>query len=218
MPMPHFDIAQIIREIALLAVPFLLAITCHEVAHGYMANRLGDPTAKLAGRLTLNPLKHLDVLGTLVLVVTRMIGWAKPVPVDSRYFRDPLKGMMYVSLAGPGANFVLAIVFALLFHGLNALFGGRPLGEVELMFIEPLANIFYLGVQINLVLGLFNLLPIPPMDGSGILAYFLPRTAVTQYLAVGRYGFLVIILLAATGLLGRLLWPPVAFFMKMLLF
>lgn len=218
MPMPHFDIAQIIREIALLAVPFLLAITCHEVAHGYMAYRLGDPTAKLAGRLTLNPLKHLDVLGTLVLVVTRMIGWAKPVPVDSRYFRDPLKGMMYVSLAGPGANFALAIVFTLLFHGLNALFGGRSLSQVELMFIEPLANIFYLGVQINLVLGLFNLLPIPPMDGSGILAYFLPRTAVAQYMAVGRYGFLIIILLAATGLLGRLLWPPVAFFMKMLLF
>lgn len=216
--MPHFDIAQIIREITLLAVPFLLAITCHEVAHGYMAYRLGDPTAKLAGRLTLNPLKHLDVLGTLVLVLTRMIGWAKPVPVDSRYFRDPLKGMMYVSLAGPGANFALAIVFTLLFHGLNAAFGGRPLGRVELMLVEPLANIFYLGVQINLVLGLFNLLPIPPMDGSGILAYLLPRAYVAQYLAVGRYGFLIVILLAATGLLGRLLWPPVAFFMRLLLF
>jgi len=216
--MPHLDIAQIITQIALLAVPFLLAITCHEAAHGYVAYRLGDPTAKLAGRLTLNPLKHLDVVGTLVLVLTRMIGWAKPVPVDPRYFRNPLQGMMYVSLAGPAANFVLALVFAALFHGLNSMFGGRPLGQTELMFVEPLANIFFLGVQINLVLGLFNLLPIPPMDGGNILAYFLPRAFVDQYLAVGRYGFILIIVLAATGMLGKLLWPPVAALMRLLLF
>jgi Zn-dependent protease len=95
-----FDISAILREISILAVPFLMAITFHEFAHGYVAYRLGDPTAKNEGRLTLNPIKHLDPMGTLVLVLTRMIGWAKPVPVDPRYFRDPRKGMIYVSLAG----------------------------------------------------------------------------------------------------------------------
>ncbi len=126
-----FDIAAYVREIALLAVPLLIAVTFHEVAHGYVAYLLGDPTAKAAGRLTLNPLKHLDLLGVLAFLLTRMIGWAKPVPVDARYFKNPPRGMILVSLAGPAMNFLLAAVFSVLFRlvgGLAVAAGRRAWG------------------------------------------------------------------------------------------
>ena len=213
--MPSFDIASIIRELVLLVVPFLSAITVHEFAHGYAAYRLGDPTAKLAGRLTLNPLKHLDVMGTLVLVLTRMIGWAKPVPVDSRYFKDPIKGMMIVSVAGPAANFGLALAYALALH-LVAAMGIAPTAE-NMMVLQPLSAILFLGVQINLVLGFFNLLPIPPMDGSNILAGVLPSHMRAPYLEIGRYGMFIILALAVTGMLGRILSPLVSVGMQVLL-
>lgn len=213
--MPNFDIASIIRELVLLVVPFLSAITVHEFAHGYAAYRLGDPTAKMAGRLTLNPLKHLDVMGTLVLVMTRMIGWAKPVPVDSRYFKDPVRGMMLVSVAGPAANFALAIAYALVLHLLDA--SGIALTRQNLMVLQPLSAILFLGVQINLVLGFFNLLPIPPMDGSNILAGFLPPGPRAQYLQIGAYGMFIILALAVTGALGYILSPLVTTGMAILL-
>jgi Zn-dependent protease len=211
------DFAQIVREIAILAVPFLLAITCHEVAHGYVAYRLGDPTAKNAGRLTLNPLKHLDPLGTLVLVLTRMIGWAKPVPVDPRYFKDPRQGMMLCSLAGPGANVALAIGFAALFHILAALPAqSADMGSFQIL--SPLLNICYAGVMLNLVLAIFNLIPIPPLDGSSVLAYFLPPQVADSYLRIGRYGFLIVIVLIMTGVLQRfVLWPVLDIALNILL-
>lgn len=206
--MPNFDLASIIRELAIVAVPFLLAITCHEVAHGYVAYLLGDPTAKNQGRLTLNPLKHLDVVGTLVLVMTRMIGWAKPVPVDWRYFKNPQKGMMLVSVAGPGANFALAVLFSLAFT-LSAQMLQSATSKTMADILFPLALICRAGVTINLVLGCFNLLPIPPLDGSNIVAGVLPPHAADRYLSFGRYGFVIILLLAVTGLLGQLLLPMV---------
>lgn len=210
------DITAIVQELALLIVPFLAAITCHEVAHGYAAYLLGDPTAKLAGRLTLNPLKHLDPVGTLVLVLTRMIGWAKPVPVDSRYFKDPTKGMMLVSLAGPGANFALALLFALALHLMAVILGPRAF-IAGATFTKPITGMLFLGVQLNLLLGVFNLLPIPPMDGSNILAGLLPPNVRRQYLSVGRFGMIIILGLAVTGLLSQILVPPVQFLMQLLL-
>jgi Zn-dependent protease len=202
-----FDISAILREISILAVPFLMAITFHEFAHGYVTYLLGDPTAKNEGRLTLNPIKHLDPMGTLVLVLTRMIGWAKPVPVDPRYFKDPRKGMIWVSLAGASANFMLAMVFALLFRGVMMLMGGGGLSPFWFQILVPAAYMCQAGVMLNLFLGTFNLLPIPPLDGSKVLAGLLPPHLAVGYMQIERYGMLVIILLIFLGVIERLLMP-----------
>jgi Zn-dependent protease len=204
-----FDIASYVREIALLAVPLLVAVTFHEVAHGYVAYLLGDPTAKVAGRLTLNPLKHLDPLGVLAFLLTRMIGWAKPVPVDARYFRNPRKGMILVSVAGPVMNFLLAVTFSVLFRLVGGLAVAAPEGSVSAMIWEPLAYMCLAGVTVNLAIGLFNLLPIPPLDGSRIVAGLLPPRAAYSYLRYERYGFFLVLLLAVTGVLGKLLIPAI---------
>ena len=210
------DISQTIREIALLVVPVLMAVTFHEAAHGFVANWLGDPTARLAGRLTLNPIKHLDVLGTLAFLLTRMIGWAKPVPVDPRYFRNPERGMMLVALAGPAMNFLLAVLFALAAHGLAYLSIGVLPGSLAYRILEPLVFMCLGGVTVNLALGIFNLLPVPPLDGSNILAGFLPRRMAIRYQEFGRWGFLLLILLAVVGVLGKIILPPVAFLYQLL--
>lgn len=211
-----FDIATFVRELAIIAVPVLAAITVHEASHGYVAYLLGDPTAKNAGRLTLNPLKHLDPLGTLVLVLTRMIGWAKPIPVDPRYFADPNKGMMLVSLAGPASNFALALVFALLYHFLNYGFGIMG-GQSSVAMFKPLVLMCQAGVVINLALGMFNLLPIPPLDGSKILAGVLPPKMAHGLLRLERYGFIIILLLAFTGVFGKIIFPAIRFVGSILL-
>ncbi len=216
MPM-SFDIASYVREIALLAVPLLVAVTFHEVAHGYVAYLLGDPTAKAAGRLTLNPIKHLDPMGVLAFLLTRMIGWAKPVPVDPRYFKDPARGMILVSVAGPVMNFILAVAFSVLFRVAGGLAVAAERGSVAAMVWEPLAYMCLAGVTVNLAIGLFNLLPIPPLDGSRIVAGLLPPRAAHAYLRYERYGFFLVILLALTGILGRLLFPAIIFLRGLIL-
>jgi Zn-dependent protease len=199
-----FDIADTIQRLSLIAVPFLLGITCHEVAHGYVSWLMGDPTAKDAGRLSLNPVKHLDFMGTLVLVVTQMIGWAKPVPIDPRYYRNPRKGIVLVSLAGPAANIVLALLFYALLSALGALepFMSR---QTAAYLVRPLGTMFVVGVQINLILAVFNLIPIPPLDGSKVLGAVLPLNAAWTLARYEKYGFFIILLLAVTGLLGKIL-------------
>jgi Zn-dependent protease len=201
-----------IQRYAVMAPGLLVALVFHEVAHGYVAYLLGDPTAKSQGRLTLNPLKHLDPLGTLAFFFVQF-GWAKPVPVNARYFRDPRKGMMYTALAGPGINFTLAALFALAFHMLAA-FGitGR----------SPLYAITYFGVFVNLILGAFNLLPIPPLDGSNVVAYFLPPQAAYKYMSLSRYGFIILIGVILLGrftgfsLVGEIILPFVTGFASLL--
>lgn len=202
------DLDRWLTKIALLAVPMLVAITFHEVSHGYAAWLLGDPTAKRAGRLTLNPLKHLDPLGVLAFVLTQMIGWAKPVPVDARYFRNQRSGMMLVAMAGPLANFTLAGLSALLLLGLDYLYPGLPFFWRHSV-ATPLAYMADASVQVNLALGVFNLLPIPPLDGGNILAGLLPPRLSLRYMRLGSMGFVLILVLAATGLLGRILLPVV---------
>lgn len=210
--MPDF-LSDKIVAVSILAVPLLLALTCHELAHGLAALALGDPTAKRAGRLTLNPLRHLDPLGTIVFFIAN-IGWAKPVPVDPRFFKNPLKGMLLVALAGPGANFLLSALFAALYHGL------LPLAlehETELLgkVLVPLTLIAQAGVFVNLVLGAFNLLPVPPLDGSNIVAGLLPRRVAYRYLSFGRYGIFVLLGLFLVSdlfdlnFLGRVILPVV---------
>ncbi|WP_272700429.1 site-2 protease family protein [Desulfovibrio sp. Fe33] len=201
-----FDItAQDIRIYLTLAPGLLIALVFHEVAHGYVAYLLGDPTAKSQGRLTLNPLKHLDPIGTLAFFFVHF-GWARPVPVNAGFFRNPRKGMMYTAMAGPGINFILAAAFAAAFH-LMGLFGLNP------------ANAFYAvayyGVFVNLILAAFNLLPIPPLDGSNILAYFLPPRAAYKYMSLSRYGFIILIAIILLGrytgldIVGRVVIPLV---------
>ncbi|MFW5722100.1 MAG: site-2 protease family protein [Desulfohalobiaceae bacterium] len=205
-----------IQEIAILTVPILMAVTFHELAHGYVAYRLGDPTAKNAGRLTFNPIKHLDPVGTLALFLVH-IGWAKPVPVNPSYFRDPRKGMLYVSIAGPATNFVLAVCFALLFYVLNFAFYNLSSPQTSEVLIRPLAMMCLYGVQINLALGVFNLLPIPPLDGSNLLAAVLPRQAAHSFLQFGQYGFIVLILLFVTGAVQKIILPIIYFLQGLIL-
>jgi Zn-dependent protease len=152
-------------DMILLAPPILVALTFHEFAHGYVALRFGDPTAKMAGRLTLNPLSHLDPIGTIMLFVVHF-GWAKPVPVDPRYFRNPKQDMLWVALAGPGANMVLALISGIL---LSILGRGSLFGSHNMLLIMLQYSLF-----INLALAVFNMLPIPPLDGSKVLRGLLP--------------------------------------------
>lgn len=213
----NFDIARIIQNIALIAPGFLLAITVHEFTHGYVAYRLGDPTAKLAGRLTFNPISHLDPFGTLVLVLTQMIGWAKPVPVDPRYLRNPRKDMMWISLGGPAANLVTAAVLALLFHIILFLFAGRAVGHGTSLILVPLVNILLWGVKINVVLAVFNLIPIAPLDGAKILGGMLPRQQAYELEKLEPYGYIILMLLVFSGAVGYVILPPVKFIETLLL-
>lgn len=187
-----------ITELLLLLPAIIIGLTFHEFAHGWVANYLGDPTAKNEGRLTLNPLPHIDPVGFLMLLLFRF-GWAKPVPVNPFYFRgDRARGMLLVSLAGPAANLVVAFVTAMLLR----------LGVHNLIPFPYVEILLYLTIKINVVLAIFNLLPIPPLDGSKILASLFPRQ--TGFIhGMETYGMVILLLLLLTGVLGKVLWPAV---------
>jgi len=197
-----------ILEVVLSLVAVFMAIVLHEVAHGYVAFRLGDPTARSRGRLTLNPLAHIDPIGTilvpLVLAVLNLplFGWAKPVPVNPNYFRNPFRGMLYVAAAGPGTNIALALVTAglgrfLLMLVPNSLLFGPPSLSANL----TRAVFFLLGAFViyNVLLALFNMIPIPPLDGSRVLTYFLPPSGKRFMLAIEQYGFLILVAVIFLG-------------------
>ncbi len=202
------DFGQIVQKIVLLTPPILLAVTIHELAHGWMAWRLGDPTARQMGRLSLNPLRHLDPVGTLVFFVTQSIGWAKPVPVDPRYFKNPRQGMVWVSLAGPGANFLMAAVGALL---LRAVLPPVVSAFPSDFFWRPVLFMIYIGVQINIGLAVFNLLPVPPLDGSKVVAGILPLRMAISYQRIEPYGFIILLALIFTGVTDRIIVPLILF-------
>lgn len=199
------EISSFIQQFAILAIPVLSAITFHEVAHGYVAYLLGDPTAKAAGRLTLNPIKHLDPIGALALFIVK-VGWAKPVPINPGYFQNPRKGLILVALAGPGTNFALAVLMALCFHFVSWIFV-HVTGPASLYLFRPLALIFLYGVIINIGLGVFNLLPVPPLDGSNILAGLLPPEMSRTFLKNTKYGFILLIILLFTGTIHKIIIP-----------
>ena len=181
-------------KLSVMLVPGLLAITCHEVSHGLIAWHFGDPTARMQGRLTLNPLKHLDIIGTLMIFIIG-IGWAKPVPVVFENLRNPKRDMIWVSAAGPITNFLLASVSALLLRGLVAIGNPASFSSPVAMFLEPLVLMLAFSVYINLLLAIFNMIPVPPLDGGRVLVGLLPHRQAAAWSRVEPYGMLIIILL-----------------------
>lgn len=201
------DELTLVQRIVVWLLPVVFAITVHEAAHGWMAKQYGDKTADQQGRLTLNPLKHIDPVGTIIVPVLLLItftgfifGWAKPVPVDARNFKNPKKAMMMVALAGPLSNVLMAIAWALL---------ARIGVAIEIEFISmPLIYSGVAGITINLVLALINMLPIPPLDGSRILSGLLPDYWAWRFNQLERWGFLILLVLLATNTLGMILGYP----------
>jgi Zn-dependent protease len=204
------DINHFMQQLVILAPPFLFALTFHELAHGYVAWNLGDPTAKNAGRLTMNPLKHLDPLGVIAFIIMK-IGWAKPVPVDPRYFKDPQKGMLLVALAGPAANIVTAVVSAILVKGLIMM----PI--IPMYILKPIVGMLVASVWINIMLAVFNCLPIPPLDGSKVLMGLLPPNAARSYAKMEPFGFILLLILFYAGIIGKVIMPIISYANTLLL-
>jgi Zn-dependent protease len=211
-------------KLATRLIPLVIAIVFHEVSHGLVANMLGDPTAKRNGRLSFNPIKHVDPFGTVILPMALAVtgapvfGWAKPVPVVSQRLRNPRYHMILVALAGPGMNLLLAVVAALLFSGLVA---AAPHGMVWAFVAQNLLNF----IVINVFLAIFNLIPLPPFDGGHVVEGLLPRHLAVQYAKLRRYGFLLIIILLLVvpmlfpnaEIVQRIIGPPVNWIIRALL-
>ena len=202
---------SLLPKFLLLFLPFLMAVVVHEVSHGFVADLLGDPTARQAGRLTLNPLRHVDLFGTILLpLFLRLIhspfvfGWAKPVPINYRNLSHPKRDMLWIGVAGPAANFLFACAAA----GLLKI-GGSSVPAWAGILLQYLAFI-------NLVLGMFNLLPVPPLDGSRVLVSLLPVRWAAGVLRLERWGIVILLLLLYSGLVDRILWPAVSWLAQLL--
>ena len=189
----HLDWSFLVN-ILLTVIPALVCITLHELSHGLVAYKLGDPTAKNAGRLTLNPIKHIDIMGLLMMLIARF-GWAKPVPVDMRYFKNPKRGMAVTALAGPVSNVLIAAVAFALYGGVFDALRKSDVGQVIL-------EIIYTTGYLSLALALFNLIPIPPLDGAKVLFSFLPDRAYGFMLRYERYVMLLLFVLVFFGVLN----------------
>jgi Zn-dependent protease len=202
------DLPQLLYSISYKALPLLFAIVLHEYAHGWVANKCGDPTAKLQGRLTMNPLAHIDLFGTIIMPLlclmlpgSFLLGWAKPVPVDARNMRQPRRDMALVAAAGPGMNLALALVSALLLAVLLAIdpslsidnsSGDKPESGATL-FLLPIAVMALYSVLVNVFLAIFNLIPIPPLDGGRILVSLLPPRPAMALVRLEPYGMLILV-------------------------
>jgi Zn-dependent protease len=205
----------LIQKIAIWILPLLFAITLHEVAHGWVASKFGDQTARLAGRLTLNPWKHVDLVGTILvpLILLTMsnfiFGWAKPVPVDARNLRRPRFDMIWVALAGPFANLLMALFWA----GIAKL--GAYLMMTQSWLGLPLNYMGEAGIMINIVLAVLNCIPIPPLDGSRVLMGLLPRKIAYGMSRLEPFGFIILVILLMTGVLSYVMLPIVSYLMRL---
>jgi len=209
---------NLVQVIAIYALPVIFAITLHEAAHGYVAKHFGDMTAYMEGRVSLNPLRHIDPFGTIALPLillglTKLVGggiifgWAKPVPVNFANLRHPKRDMLWVAAAGPLSNFVMAFIWALLVK--------IGLSLPENYFALPLALMGAAGVFFNIIIMVLNLVPLPPLDGGRILVSLLPRRVAWRVARIEPYGFLILILLLFTGVLGTMLWPAIGALMAL---
>lgn len=207
----------LVQKIAIYAIPLIFAITLHEVAHGYVASWFGDQTARMSGRLSLNPIRHIDWLGTVVvpllmlLVSNFIFGWAKPVPVDQRNLRHPRRDMALVACAGPMANLLMAF-----FWGLIIKVGFAAESSGNGWFGVPLSLMGEAGIMMNVILGVLNLIPLPPLDGGKILSCLLPPRVAYQLSFIEPYSFLILVILLFTGALSYVI-APVAFFLTSLI-
>ena len=211
---------SLIQKIAVFALPVIFAITLHEAAHGYVARYFGDMTAAAAGRITANPIKHIDPVGTilvplLILVASKLLGggallfgWAKPVPVNFGNLRRPKQDMLWVAAAGPGVNFVMAVFWALMIQVGHALGSGFASAPLMLMGAA--------GVFINVILMALNLIPLPPLDGGRIAVSLLPVRQAIQYSRIEPYGLFILLGLLFTGILGFVLWPLISVFIGLI--
>lgn len=209
----------IIQKIVIWAIPILFAISLHEVAHGWVASWFGDQTARLSGRLSFNPIKHMDLFGTVIVPVLILLathfqfvfGWAKPVPVDARNMRYPRRDMAIVSAAGPLANLLMAIFWGAIAKGGSALVhqGNDWLGV-------PLIYMGGAGIIVNCVLAVLNLLPLPPLDGSKILSSLLPPRLAYRWAQLEPYSLIILLILLFTGVLSYIMSPPVFFLISLI--
>jgi Zn-dependent protease len=207
---------HIFLKISIMLVPALLAVTLHEVAHGFIAEKFGDPTARLLGRLTLNPIKHLDPIGTIALLVFGF-GWARPVPVNANNLRNAKKDMIWVALAGPAANLLLALFSALLLRVVIYIAASLPEGGQLLHLINPVKLMAAFGLYINVILCLFNLMPIPPLDGGRVLMGFLPERQAQMLRKIEPFGMLLILfLIFGTSIWRTTLGPAVQHVVSMM--
>ena len=216
------DISAFIQSLAISALPIIFAITLHEAAHGYVARLFGDPTAWMLGRISANPLRHIDPVGTLlvpaIIVFTSYValdsvfifGWAKPVPVNFGRLRNPKRDMLWVAGAGPAANLAMALLWALVFKLVTLM----PFHEYSL----ALAEMARIGISVNIGLMVLNLLPLPPLDGGRIAVSLLPYPLAVRFAQLERWGFAILLVLLFTGLLSDIMRPFVASLKKMIIF
>ena len=210
------ELEHTVRLIALYAIPGIFAITLHEAAHGYAARHFGDPTAYQAGRITLNPIRHIDTMGTIVIPILILIasqgkyafGWAKPVPVNFGRLRNPKRDMLWVAAAGPGANLLMAILWAFVIKVMQ----GVPANY----FTDPVLLMARGGIIVNAVLMVLNLLPLPPLDGGRIAVSLLPQKLAYRFARVEPFGMIILLVLMLLGVLGKVMWPFIAGFIGLL--